>query len=238
MSTLKRLAPLALALAASCQTVSTRGPRPIRTEEPSEVAALFPEGGPTTPEDQLAHLLDMEWRIPSDIRVALVQVSHRSEFVSTYWHGWSSALGSDAPVNVATEAVERLYGIDGVFDVSYLPGFLIAGSRSLGPVREAAARYQADWVFLYATTVRAKPDYRFFAENEVEGLCMVECALLDTRTGLIPFTSRSTSPIDEKARKGEDMPALVQRAEIDAVNVAMAKNARALAELVETVRSR
>jgi hypothetical protein len=100
-------------------------------------------------------------------------------------------------------------------------------------VREAAARYQADWVLVYATTVSMLPDENLFTRDEVEGQCLVECALLDTRTGLTPFTARSSEAIHAKQTKGEELEVLLLRAELEAVDAALLQNARLLVAFLD-----
>ena len=95
-------------------------------------------------------------------------------------------------------------------------------------VSEAAARFGADWVLVYSSRVSTHPDTWVFAPDEVHGLCLVECALLDTRTGLIPFTARSVEEVHVEGRSGEELPALVARAEAEAIDAALLENARAL----------
>jgi hypothetical protein len=56
-------------------------------------------------------------------------------------------------------------------------------------LREAAARYQADLLMVYRTYCRSFERYRLFAADQSRAFCGVEAVLLDTRTGLVPFTS-------------------------------------------------
>ena len=87
---------------------------------------------------------------------------------------------------------------------------------------------QADWVLVYSARVSTSPEARWLLRDRVEGQCLVECALLDTRSGLIPFTARSVEEIHVQERSGEDLPVLQLRAEQEAIDAAMLQNARAL----------
>jgi hypothetical protein len=156
----------------------------------------------------------------------------RVVFASSYYWLPTASTGPQT----ALQAVDELRKLPFVYDVSYLPEFLLPRDKSIAVVREAAARYQADWVLVYSTTVSAYERFRLFAREEVRGQCLVECALLDTRTGLIPFTARSTQELDVKEKdSSEDTPVLLLRAEQEAIDAAMLSNARALISFLEQI---
>lgn len=218
---------------AACESVATRAPRPVTVETRSDLAGLFPSDAQSMNDGQIARALDATWTVPDDFRVALVELGHRSEFVDAYAYGWSTHGFETRGLSLAREAVERIASIDGVFDASYLPSFMVPTDPDIASLRTAAARYQADWLLVYSAIVRAEPDYRFFDRDELDGICLVECAVIDTRSGLVLFTSRSIEPVAARAAKGEAMPALVERAERTAVDSALLTCANDLAAFVD-----
>ena len=230
---LRSLACGLLLLAGACNTVSTR-PRPLRAAPPAPAGeGLFAADSAVLGDQDIARILDARWEVPPQVRLALLPLRSDS-VVSRYGY---AAPSPAAGMQTAFRAVDELLALPNVFDVSYLPEFLLGGERSLPVVREAAARYQADWVLLYSTSISTYHDSWVFARDEVKGQCIVECALLDTRTGLIPFTSRSSQVIDvEEDKAGEDLPVLLLRAEHEAVDAAMLENAKALTAFLEAAR--
>lgn len=213
-------------LAASCDTIATRAPPPRTSEKPSDDKALFPADSQVLPDADIARIMDARWQVPAHVRIALLPLRRDSVFASIYYY--VNPSGSLGP-QTAFQAVDELRKLPFVYDVSYLPEFLMPANKSIALVREAAARYQADWVLVYATSVAAHPKYHMFIRDEAHGMCTVDCALLDTRTGLIPFTARSTEEIHAKQQSSdEEMPVMLLRAEQQAVDAAMLSNAKAL----------
>lgn len=223
----RSLAMLALVLAASCQSISTQGIRPAWDDD-AEVGLFAPGGG--LAEDEVSRLMNLRWSAQDEVRIALLEVGFRSEF--------SRDRSDWVTMATAEEAAGVLREVPGVYDVSHLPEFLLPPRPDLAVVREAAARYQADWVLVYSTEVLAHPEWHLFSRDEAHGLRLVECALLDTRTGLIPFTSRSTTEFHAKEQEDESWARLVTRATHEALDEALTQSARELAGFIERVRAR
>lgn len=228
------LLPFSLALLAGCSTVATRSapPRDPARLEGEAAVGLFPSDAGVLGDEDIVRILDARWTPAEDVRIALLPLNYQSVFAHYDW-GWNPTGSMGAGLQTAFAAVQELGEIPGVYDVSYLPDFLLPSAKSVPLVREAAARYQADWILIYSTRVSSHPERRLFQRDEVHGLCLVECALLDTRSGLIPFTARSTQEIHVRERKGEETFALLLRAEQEAIDAAMLENAKALKSFLE-----
>ncbi|MEJ2154384.1 MAG: hypothetical protein P8X96_03540, partial [Desulfobacteraceae bacterium] len=54
--------------------------------------------------------------------------------------------------------------------------------------REAAARYQSDLLLIYKASFRTYEKYKFFSPDKSKAYCSLEAVVLDTRTGIVPFT--------------------------------------------------
>ena len=221
-----KLLALLLLLAASCKSVSTQSAPPVRDE--GEGVSLFAPGQASLEDEEVLRLMDLRWAPWDGVRIALLEVSFQSEF-SRDRSNWVTLV-------TAEEAVGVLREVPGVYDVSYLPEFLLPPRPDLSIVREAAARYQADWVLLYASEVMAHPEWNLFSRDEAHGLCLVECALLDTRTGLIPFTSRSTTEFHTEQQGDEAWARMITRATHEALDDALTQSATELAGFVERLR--
>ena len=64
----------------------------------------------------------------------------------------------------------------------------------------------------------------------------MECALLDVRSGLITFTGTSTREFNVREKEeGEPLPLLVARAEMEAINEALAENIQGLGAVLENL---
>lgn len=209
---LRSLATLALVLAASCQSVSTQGVRPAWVEDEERLIPL---------------LMDLYWSTEGEARIAVFEVRFRSEFRCDR-SNWVTMAAAEEAAGVLSE-------VPGVYDVSYLPEFLLPQRLDFDVVREAAARHQADWVLVYGTEVLAHPEWHLILRDEAHGLCHVECAMVDTRTGLIPFTSRSTTEFHVREQERESWAHLVTRATQEALGEALTRNAREFADCVERI---
>jgi hypothetical protein len=104
-----------------------------------------------------------------------------------YWHGWSDDLDK-AGEAVQNALIEKLKKAPSVYDASYLPTLLIPEKKSIGHLREAAARYQADLLLIYKASFKTYEKYKFFSPDKSKAYCNLEAVLLDTRTGIVPFT--------------------------------------------------
>lgn len=111
------------------------------------------------------------------------------------WSHWSEEL-SLATDEMKAGVVERLKASPRVYDAAFLPSILIPENRTVPHLREAAARYQADLLIVYRSFCRSFERYRLFAADRTRAYCGVESVLLDTRTGLVPFTSVATQTFD------------------------------------------
>jgi hypothetical protein len=81
-------------------------------------------------------------------------------------------------------------------------------------LRQAAARFQADALLIYRTSTPTYDSQKWFKKDESKAYCTVEAILLDTRTGIVPFStvvtefystqrSASDSDLSETTAKAE-----------------------------------
>jgi hypothetical protein len=144
--------------------------------------SLFSGDEAVLSDEAIGKILEFEYKPPALSRVALMP------FGREVWSQWSEEL-SVATDRMRSDVVDRLIASPRVYDASYLPSILIPDEKSVPHLREAAARYQADLLMVYRTYCRSFERYRLFAADQSRAFCGVEAVLLDTRTGLVPFTS-------------------------------------------------
>ncbi|MCB9915126.1 MAG: hypothetical protein H6828_08260 [Planctomycetes bacterium] len=227
---MRRLASLALALLAcalvtsGCSTdVSTAGPRPRRADPPPPLVL-----GDLSNEAVL-RLLDARWSLPQDARVALVQLSHESEYAPWRFDDASFVTSARAAAALAAEPE--------VHDAVYLPAFLLPKGASLEQVREAGARAQAEWVLLYTSRVSIDTEPHVFVPDVVYLACRLECALFDVRTGLVPFTSRRTQTFEVEEQGRERWSEQILRSEQEAVEGALLATVADLSSFLAACRA-
>ena len=221
---------LALALLGGCGLVATNP----RTPEYYASAGLSGAGelslvaadAEILPDEDLARLLAYEYEPPPSSRIALLP------FAWDYRSSWSADLARAAAV-VDARMVETLEAAPGIFDASYLPSMLVPEKQTVPYLREAAARYQADLLLTFSSSCRAFQGTRLFQPDEARAYCRVDAALLDVRTGLVPFSAASTQTVEATESDGDLVEAeTMLRAEIDAIAAALAEITDAVVEFL------
>lgn len=173
-------------IVAGCAAPVSTGTRPAAyydsvTSE-AATASLFSGDETVLSDEAIGRILEFNYSPPSLGRIALMP------FGREIWSEWSEelALASD---RMRTDVLGKLVSSPRVYDASYLPSILIPDQKTVPHLREAAARYQADLLLVYRTYCRSFERYRLFSADRSKAYCGVEAVLLDTRTGLVPFTS-------------------------------------------------
>ena len=183
----------AISLLAGCTTPVSTLSRPdayYGSEGSAQpIDSLFSSDAETLSDDAIRKILQYKYEPPALSRVALMP------FGREIWSGWSEELAL-ATERLESEVLDRLRASPKVYDASYLPSILVPRNRTVPYLREAAARYQADLLLVYRSYCQSFEKYRFFAADKSRAYCGVEAVLLDTRTGLVPFTAVATRSYD------------------------------------------
>ncbi len=193
MNRLSVLIVIALALVGCAAVPVSTTSRPeayyeLSKQEPSE-ASLFAGDAAVLSDDAINTILNHDYTPPALSRVALMP------FGRELWSQWSEELAL-ASEDMKSQVLDRLRASPKVFDASYLPSILIPERRTVAHLREAAARYQADLLIVYRSFCQSFEQYRFFSADRSRAYCGVEAVVLDTRTGLVPFTSVASHTFD------------------------------------------
>lgn len=205
--------------------------------EVDSTVSLFPSDSEILSDEAIARILDAPPRLPPQVRIALLHIQHQSATRFWGWGPYWTALAPSAQQELAATMVASLRRSARVEDASYLPGFLLPEKPSVGHLREAAARFQADAIFVYQTDCQAYERYRLFQANQVKAFCSAESALLDVRSGIVPFTSRSIRDFTvEEARSDANFLETVRHAETRAFTAALEENAGNLVAFLDATR--
>ena len=194
-------------------------------------ASLFPSDAEVLSDDEVRRILETRVVVPDDSRVALLHLNHRS--LGRYY-SWSNYYAGTAAERLAdSELVQTLREAPVIADASYLPSLLLPPERSVPRLREAAARFQSDLLFVYATDCQVFSRYRLLAADESKARCTAEAALLDVRTGVVPFTAKASEAFLVKKQKSDlDFAETIERAETSASQAAVRSTAKALVQFL------
>ncbi len=226
---------LALALA-GCSSVGKPGPPLGAMEEIPPGRSLFPSDAAVLSDEDIARILGARIEIPERLRVALLYLEHRSMPLGNRgWGYWDYRKGEPQDeLRLAVRSVQLLEDSKRIGDVSYLPTFLLPERTTVGLIREAAARYQADWVLVFRTETHPHQKNRVFGVDEARAYALAECAILDVRTGTVPFTSRASEDLTlPKTDEDWSLSETVDRTEMEAIDAAMSKNVQNLLRYLE-----
>jgi hypothetical protein len=206
----------------SCGSVSTQ----MRPREPASPTAegplsLFPSDAAALADAEIARILDVRVALPAHVRIGVLHLEHRSADFSWLYSGERTpATWLFAGMFTALRKAERAY------DASYLPSMLVPQKLTVGHLREAAARYQADLLLIFRTECRTYQRYKVFSASEAKAYCLADAAVLEVRTGLVPFTSRATQDfLIEEKKEDVELGETVRRSEQLAAEAAMTENA-------------
>jgi len=215
---LRSLLVCAAALLYGCATPISTGARPegyYSSPPQDQGASLFSGDAAVLSSDAINRILDYRYEPPALSRIALMP------FGREMWSGWSEELAV-ANEGLKRHVISQLTSSPHVYEASYLPSILVPEKHSVPYLREAAARYQAVLLLIYRTYCRSFDRYRFITADETKAFCGVEAALLDTRTGLVPFTSVTTQSFQAKKEKGDlSFQETVLKAQLEAVTKAL-----------------
>ena len=102
-------------------------------------------------------------------------------------------------------------------EVRLLPSLLVPEKRTVPYLREAAARIQADLLFVYSSRIQTFRRDRFLKSDEIHAQCVAEAVLLDVRTGIVVHTGKATENIAmTKSQTDANFSETVARAEAEA----------------------
>lgn len=148
--------------------------------------SLFREDLSLLSNEEIERILSSKIELPRNARLALLQLG-----------GDPHVLVLPAPDTDEGDSLaalfERLGDSERLSSVTLLPSMLVPSSLSVAKLREAAARFQADLLFIYRTPCQQFHRNRFLAADEAKAYCIAEGVLLDVRTGIIPFSAVGTS---------------------------------------------
>jgi hypothetical protein len=207
-----------LTLAGCGTTMSTQG-RPAAyyaaaaSDQPE--VSLFAGDSETLSDDAIRTILAYKYEPPASSRIALMP------FGREIWSSWSEEL-SLASEKIQSDVLGKLRTSPKVYDASYLPSILVPEKRTVPHLREAAARYQADLLLVYRSYCRSFEKYRLFGADKSRAYCSVEAVLLDTRTGLVPFTTVTSRAYDVvQSATDTNFQETMLRAQMDATAASM-----------------
>ena len=184
--------------------------------------SLFKGDQAVLSDQDIARILGTQIKLADRHRLAILNVASTGS--------WSSELAEVEAAN-AVNLVRALKASPQLTEVRFLPALLVPEKRTVPYLREAAARVQADLLFVYNARIETFRRDRFFKSDEVHAQCIAESVLLDVRTGIVVHTARATENISMKKTPADlNSNETVARAESQARGRAVVSLANALVQ--------
>ncbi|HEY8896786.1 MAG TPA: hypothetical protein VIM79_18305 [Niastella sp.] len=156
--------------------------------DPPITQSLFSDKSSTISEENIQKILDGNYSLPKQLRVALIKLEGTKK--SYYWDYWSDEAYLKTQQAYLDSFTAKLKQSSRVTKITSIPEMLISKApASFTTLRESAVRMQADVVVVYAINSDIYTKYRAFNKPNVKGFATTQLIIMDVRTGLVPFTT-------------------------------------------------
>ena len=162
--------------------------------------SLFNDRASTISEESIQRILDGNYKLPQQLRVAIVKLDPTPQVRRYYWNDEQYLKTQQSYLDLFSEKFKQSQRVT---KLSIIPDLLISKSPSFTNIREAAVRLQADIVVVYTITSDIYSKYKFFSRPDIKAYATTQLIILDVRTGLIPFSTIVTKDILSQKRKEE-----------------------------------
>lgn len=165
--------------------------------------SLFSDKSSTISEENIQKILDGTYKLPQQLRVAIVRLEPAPQYKRYYWNYWSDEQYLKTQQSYLDLFAEKFKQSSRVIKLSTIPDLLISKSPSFTNIREAAVRMQADIAVVYAITSDIYSKYKLFSKADIKAFATTQLIILDIRTGLIPFSTIVTKDYLSQKKKEE-----------------------------------
>lgn len=167
-------------------------------EEPV-TQSLFSDKNSTISEENIQKILDGNFKLPQQLRVAVLRVENSLPNRRYYWNNWNDEQYLKTQQSYLDLFTDKLKLSKRVTSVSTIPDLLLTKPQTFTNIREAAVRLQADIVIVYSINTDIYSKYKLFTKPNIKTFATTQIILLDVRTGLVPFSTIITK--DQLSKK-------------------------------------
>ena len=164
--------------------------------------SLFNDKTATISEENIQRVLDGTYKLPRQLRVALVKLESSSQRRNS-WYYWNDEQYLKTQQGYLALFTDKFKQSSRVVNTFSIPDVLISRSPSFTSIREAAVRMQADIVVIYSIASDLYSKYKAFSKPDIKAYATTQLIIMDVRTGLIPFSTISTKDALSQKKKEE-----------------------------------
>jgi hypothetical protein len=191
---------------------------------PREAAATADAAGSLFPGDQLV-LADAQIE---KIFATKIGVADKAKLSVVRYGTWPVGYWSEEFAKLDQQSMDeflrKLRTVQKLRSVQVVPDMLLPRQMDIPHLRETASRVQADLLLIYRPTSRSYGRSEFLKKDATRAYCTVEVAVLDTRSGVVVYTTRANENFAaEKSGKDMSFEETIGRAQQEAVGRAMAR---------------
>jgi hypothetical protein len=158
--------------------------------------SLFSDKNSTISEENIQKILDGNFKLPQQLRVAVVKVESTSSNRRYYWNDEQYLKTQQSYLDLFANKLKQS---PKVISVLTIPDLLLSRPQTFTNIREAAVRLQADIVVVYSITTDVYSKYKLFTKPDIKAFATTQLIMLDVRTGLVPFSTIVTK--DQLSKK-------------------------------------
>lgn len=161
--------------------------------------SLFDDKNSTISEENIQKILDGNYKLPNDLRVAFVKLES-SQNQRRYYY-WSDEQYLKSQQEYLDLFSEKFKNSNRVKSIATIPDILISKNPTFMSIRESAVRTQSDIAVIYSINSDIYSQYKLFSKTNIKAFATTQLIVLDVRTGLVPFTTIVTK--DFQGKKNE-----------------------------------
>lgn len=167
--------------------------------------SLFNDKDRTISEENIQKLLDGNILIGDSLKIALFNYSFYSKgsyYFKRYspWNDEEFLKTQQEYINTLTSEINSTETVDKVI---LMPSMMANEASTITNLRETAVRLQADFLLVYSIKSDIYYKYKMLKADETKAFATIEAFLMDSRTGVIPFTTIITKESYRKKTSNE-----------------------------------
>ena len=205
--------------------------RVFDTQDAREPESLFPSDIAVLSDSAIRKILSYQVTLPRSGRLAVLQLGDQRTF------GWRHSEEFTRLNQELTDSMlAGLRQSPRIGRAAVLPAMMVPRQRTIPYLREAAARYQADLLLGYRTNCALFRRPRFLQKSQYRAVCSVEAVLLDTRSGIVPFTTVVTrDEVFEREKDDFETREAIIKAQFRTTAAALADVATQIRDFMKTI---
>jgi hypothetical protein len=209
------------------------GEAPAATAAPEDAKlseSLFKEDEKVISNEDVQRILSAKIALPEHGKMAVVRAGRLP-----YWFGWAEDF-TRLNRQIDQQFLDKVQGSSHIRQAMYLPTMAMPRDLSIPYLRQSAARFQADLLLVYRTYSRTYDRQKLFGSDETRAYCTLEALLIDTRTGVIPFSTIVTEDFSAKKQKTDvDFSETIAKAEQQAIAKAQMQMAEQVVKFADAM---